>query len=102
MSNLENPLQTEPVATLGAASWALIMTGVALLPVFGVDVTLEQQGAIGAFVTALITFVTIYQRSRVYSPHTVEHIKDDAQEAVAKAYKARPGVDPMPRVDKAA
>lgn len=60
-----NTMPKEPVATLGAAMLAVIVAGVALLPLFGVDVTIEQQGGIIAFVTALIALVTVWQRSKV-------------------------------------
>ncbi len=58
-------IQNEPVATLGAAVLGVFVAGIALLPTFGIDVTGEQQGALIAFVTAVITLVTVWQRSKV-------------------------------------
>jgi hypothetical protein len=99
---MNNPLQTEPVATLGGAVLGVFIAGIALLPTFGIPVDGTQQAGLIAFVTSIITLVTIWQRQSVYAPDTVEQIKENAEKAVVKAYKATPGVDPLPRIEKAA
>lgn len=58
-------MNSEPVATLGAAVLAVIVAGIALLPTFGFDVSPAQQAALIAFVSSVITLVTIWQRSKV-------------------------------------
>jgi uncharacterized membrane protein len=58
-------MNNEPVATLGAAVLAVIVAGIALLPTFGFDVSPAQQAALIAFVSSVITLVTIWQRSKV-------------------------------------
>lgn len=97
---MTNPMNDEPVATLGAAVLAVIVAGIALLPAFGIEIDTAQQGALIAFVTALITLVTLWQRQSVYSPNTVRNIRNDAQDAVNKAYVANPATDPKPTIAK--
>lgn len=58
-------LSTEPVATLGGAVLLVVVSGIALLQEFGVDITASQQTVLAAFAAALIGLVTLVQRSRV-------------------------------------
>lgn len=84
-------MTNEPVLTLGGAVLAVFVAGIALLPTFGIDITGEQQAALIAFVTAVITLVTVVQRSRV-TPVS------NAQDKIDTAYQARAGIDPKPTV----
>ena len=72
----------------------LIGTVVTLLVVFGVDLSTEQQAAIGATATAFLTAIFLVGpiiRQFVFS-------KDSTQELVDKAYKTTPGTAPKPQV----
>lgn len=63
-------LQTEPVAIITAVT-TLVEAIIALLPLFGVPLTIEQQAAIMAVVVALagvVSAVTIRQRVTWWSP----------------------------------
>lgn len=72
----------------------LIGSVVTLLVVFGVDLSTDQQVAIGATATAFLTAIFLVGpiiRGMVFSKNTVENKVDEA-------YQATPGVDPKPKV----
>jgi hypothetical protein len=85
---MNNPLQTEPVATLGGAVLGVFIAGIALLPTFGIPVDGTQQAGLIAFVTSIITLVTIWQRQQV-TPVA------KAEKAIDEAYTAGPA-EPKP------
>lgn len=82
-------MKQEPVATLGAAILGVVVAGVALLPDFGIGITVDQQAAIIAFATALITLGTVVTRSYVTPV-------DTANEKIAQAFNANPTAGDQP------
>jgi hypothetical protein len=56
---------------------AFVTVALQLAVAFGLGITTEQQGAIVAFVTALLTFLGAeITRANVYAPSSVEEIDD--------------------------
>ncbi len=69
-------MSTEPVAII-AAIIGLIEAVIALLPLFGVALTVEQQAALMGVVVAAGSVVSaIWARSIVWSPDSVEKLQD--------------------------
>ncbi len=69
-------MSNEPVAII-AAIIGLIEAGIALLPLFGVPLTVEQQAGLMGFVVAAGSVVSaIWARSIVWSPDSVEKLQD--------------------------
>lgn len=72
----------------------LIGTVVTLLVVFGVDLSAEQQAAIGATAAAFLTAIFLVGpiiRQFVFSKNSTDKLVD-------QAYRATPNVDPKPQV----
>lgn len=88
-----NPVQQEPVATMGAAILAVFVAGIALLPTFGVAIDGAQQTALIAFVTSVITLGTVYQRSRVTPV-------DKANARIEEAFHSDPTIGEPPLIGK--
>ena len=88
-----NTVQQEPVASMGAAILAVFVAGIALLPTFGVNIDANQQAALIAFVTSVITLGTVYARSRV-TPVT------KANAHIQEAFDSDPAIGEAPLIGK--
>lgn len=96
--------KTEP-ARLVSTVTAVLTALFGVVAAFGLPVSEGQQNAILGAVTPIVAAIFLMGeiiRGQVYAPDTVEDIKESAEKAVVKAYKATPGIDPLPKIEKAA
>lgn len=90
MAGLLDLWKREPTLIL-----AVVQSIVLLLVAFGVNITAEQQGAIFAVVAAILALVTgVTIRSQVYSPASVEQIRNETMST--DQIRSRLGITPTP------
>ena len=87
-------MQKEPLITVGSIV-AVVSAILVFLKSFGVDITEEQQDAIRNLVAVLAPLVLAFvARQFVFSPNTVEGIRDEAYAAGIPPTEPKPDVGP--------